>query len=704
MPTKTLDHPVRHAIFITILLLLTSAAAFAAVVFIPLVSFSNGDLEVGDVAPQDILAPQAISYTSEVRTEQQINAARRSTIPRYTSVDTSIARGQLEQMRSAFAYVTSVRADHYAAEEQKLADLAALQNVLLNQETALSILEIEDAHWQIVQQESIVVLEQVMRNTIRENQIEETRRNVLNIVSLSLSKEQALIVADLVAAFIAPNSFYSETLTETAKQQAEESVEPIVITFAAGETVVGRGEVVSEMDIEALRNMGLAQPEQRWQKLVSAGVLVILSTGLAVIYLRRHYQRCKKIQGVLIITILFIAFLALARLALPAHSLVPYLYPLTAYALIISSLFGDELALVSVIPLIILITFGHANSSELILFYGISSLFGVLIPKRAQRISTYLWVGITIAASGAAMIAALRLAQPETNWINIATISAISLLNGLIAVGLTVLLQYLLAPIMGQITPLQLLEISRPDSPLLEYLLHNAPGTYQHSLQVANLAEQAAERIDANSFLTRVGALHHDIGKAQNPYFFIENQVPGQLDTHDNLNPAETAAIIIKHVTDGLELARQHHLPGRIRDFISEHHGTMMTRYQWTQAVNEAGGDESLVDEDLFRYPGPRPQSRETALVMLADSCEARVRAQKPETEQELRAIIKDNIDTRLGFGQLDDTSFKLLELQLVADSYTAGLRGIYHPRVDYPSLSIPTRPTGVDTKDQSDS
>ena len=694
----------QYTVLLALLLILTSGAAFAIVIFAPLVAQANDDLQAGDVAQQDILAPYATSYTSQALTEEQVEAAVNAVSPRYTSADTSIARAQLEKMRAAFAYVSSVRADPYASEEQKLADLAALQDVQLSQETATSILALDESSWKTVQQEAIVVLEQVMRNTIRENRVSEATASVPNMISLALSEEQADLVAALVKAFVAPNSFYSESLTEGAKEQAADAVEPVTVVYEAGETIVQRGEIVSAADMEALRHMGLAQPEKRWQEWGSAGVLVVLSLLLAIIYLRRHTSRSKDLRKPLVVTLLFLAFLALARLSFPIHALVPYLFPLTAYALIVSGLFGDELALISVFPLILLATFEHGNAAELILFYGVSSLFSVLLPKREQRISTYLWVGMVIATSGAAVIAALRLIQPDPNWVELGTLAAISLINGLIAVGITVLLQYLIAPMLGQITPLQLLELSRPDSPLLEYLLHHAPGTYQHTLQVANLVEQAAERIDADSFLTRVGALYHDIGKAQNPYFFIENQASGQIDTHDHLDPAESAAIIRKHVTDGLELARQYGLPQRIRDFISEHHGTLVTRYQWTQAVNNAGGDESLVDEKMFQYPGPRPQSTETALVMLADNCEARVRAQKPESEEELHWMIKDTINMRLEQGQLDDTSLTLRELQLVADSYAASLRGIYHPRVDYPSLEIPTQPTEKVVEARADS
>ena len=686
--------PWQRIILLIVLLLVSSGAMMAIIVYSPTFSASAGDLQTGDVAAQDILAPSAISYESQVRTDQQREAALRAVLTRYTPADTNIARQQLEQLRGALAYITSVRADSYASQEQKLTDLAALQTINLSQDTATVIIELNDSRWTAVQQESIVVLEQVMRNTIRENRVADFLSTVPNLVSLALPADQALIVADLVFAFIAPNSFYSESLTESDQQQAVEAVEPVIVSFAAGEVVVERGKVVSEETVEALRYLGLAKPERRWQEMASAGLLVMLSAVLAVIFMRRQPKRAQNTRGLLVVATLFLAFLGLGRLALPMHALAPYLFPLSAYALIIASLFGEELALISVMPLIILTIYGHPNTAVLTLFYGVSSLFSVLIPKREQRISTYLWVGITVAASGAAIITAYHLIQPDINLAELAAQTATTLLNGLIAAGVTVLLQYLLAPVLGQITPLQLLELSRPDNPLLGYLLRNAPGTYQHSLQVANLAEQAAERIEADSLLTRVGALYHDIGKAKNPYFFIENQIPGQIDTHDELDPADSAAFIIKHVTDGLELADEHRLPNRIKAFIAEHHGTLKTRYQWTQAVNAANGDESQVDENLFTYPGPRPQSRETALVLLADGCEARIRSQKPETEEQLHFLVKDTIENRLSQNQLDDTSLTLQELQTITESFIASLRGIYHPRVDYPTLDIPTQPT----------
>ena len=685
---------IRHSLFLFLLFIFAIAAIWLVVFYSLSAAPTATDLQVGNVASQEIVAPHGISYTSEVLTQRRQDTIANTVADRYTIPDTSQARQQLDSMRAALDYITNVRADPYASAEQKMEDIAALQSVHLSPVTVEAILELSDARWQAVQQEALIVLERAMRNPIRKNQVDAAREIVPSMISLSLPEDQAAIVSELVAAFIVPNSFYSEELTEAARQQAIDAVEPYVVSYAAGETIVRRGQRVTETEIEALQHLGLVQKEPRWQDYFSQGLITLLCVGLILLYLRRHPELAHNTRKLIILTGLFIGFLVGARFMLPLHDVLPYIYPMGAYALVVAALYGSELAIITVIPLALLSVFGYSISFEFSIYYVIGSLYGVMIPKREQRITAYVWSGVTVAASGAAVLIAYTLPQINGDWQTLARLSALSLLNGVLVSGFSVLLQYLLAPLMGQITPLQLLELSRPDHPLLSYLMHNAAGTYQHSLQVANLAEQAAEAIGANSLLTRVGALYHDVGKTFNPQFFIENQVPGQIDTHEDLDPAESAALIIHHVPYGLELARKNRLPQRIQDFIAEHHGTMLTRYQWTQAVKAADGDVSQLDKTFFQYPGPRPQSRETALVMLADGCEARVRAQRPDNKDALREMIKDTVEKRVADGQLDHTDLTLQDLDTIIEIYTASLRSIYHPRVEYPPIDVPTRPS----------
>ena len=585
------------------------------------------------------------------------------------------------------AFISSVRLDQYSTPEQKINDLAAIADVSFSRETVEGIVGLNDQHWQAVQQEAIAVLEQVMRNTIRDDRLEEARRGVPSLVSLSLPEDQAAIVAELVAAFVVPNSFYNEAQTEAARESARQAVSPLSRSYQAGETVVQRGQIITETALEALQKLGLVQPRDPWKPLVSVAALVFLEMAFLVFYLRRNSKLLIDLRGLAVIACLFLLFLAGARLLTADLLTLAYVFPLAAYSLTIAALFGANPALVTSLLLAILASYGRADALLLMLYYILGGFFGIMLLGKAQRIISFFWAGLAVAGSGALVTIAFTLTDPTADILSIATLCGAALLNGIASASLALLLQFFLAQLLGMTTALQLMELSRPDHPLLQLLLRNSPGTYQHSLQVANLAEQAAEAISADTLLTRVGAQYHDIGKSINPMFFIENQVQGNNNPHETLEPLESAQIIIRHIPEGVALARRHRIPERIQDFIREHHGTMIARYQYHNAVKAAGGDESKVDQELFRYPGPAPRSRETAILMLADGAEARVRAERPQDEPAMKEVIKSVIQNRLSLGQLDNTGLTLHDLEAIAGSFTSTLRGIYHPRIEYPAL-----------------
>jgi cyclic-di-AMP phosphodiesterase PgpH len=686
------NSPIKRKVFLFLLLIISLFLILIALIMPILRSYLTPALEAGQVAAQNYRATRAITFESQVLTEQRKQTAAQSVSPIYTSPNTSIARKQLEQLRTSLAYITSVRADVYATTAQKMDDLAAMDDIDLSQESAATILSFSDTRWQAIQQEAIEVLETVMSGTIRPDNINSAIQRVPSLVSLSLSEDQAAIVVELTEAFIAPNSEFSESATEAARIEAMEAVTPVSRSFVAGQTIVSQGEVLSDSDIEALQQLGLAQPEQRWQDIVSTVIVALILVVFLIFY---TYQRKRFLlrnpRRLTILSFIFSLFLLSARLAIPTHVVIPYAFPLAAFSLVVSILFGVELALIWSIPLAILTSFGLSNALDLTFYYLISGFLGILAIGRAQRILVFFWAGAAIATAGILSILIYRLPSPSIDPIGILTLFGAASFNGLASASIAILLQLLLAQLLGMTTPIQLMDLTRPDNPLLQLLLREAPGTYQHSLQVSNLAEQAAEQIGADPLLTRVGALYHDIGKSSNPIFFIENQPPDFLNPHDDLKPLDSAQIIIRHVSEGEKLAQKYRLPKRIQDFITEHHGTLITRYQYVQAVKATNSNESEVNIQDFRYPGPRPQSRETAILMLADGCEARIRAERPETEKDLEFLIKNTIENRMSEGQLDDTQLTLSDLTEIRESFTAALRGIYHPRVKYPQLESPT-------------
>ena len=686
VPTRHRQTPPRIRSLQIILLTLVSIISYGVLVLPSLISPAAISLNVGDVSPNDFQAPKDIEYISQVRTDEARLAAEGAVMPVYAPPDQSIARGQLERLRAALEYIALVRNDLNSTAEQKASDIDSLSDVSLKPQTIAQILALNPARWDTIQQESLSVLEQVMRRTIRDTDLDSARRSVPSLVSLALNEEQAAIVVELVSAFVIPNSVYSADLTESAKQSARDAVEPVIQKYKAGEIILLRGQIIRPAQLEALQQLGLIEQTSPWQDYAGAGALVLMLAALTALYFtRRRLVFLFDARSLVIVALIFLVFVVGARFIIPGRTVLPYAYPLPAVGLLIATLFGLEAGIIFSILISLLVPYAMPNAFDLTPYYLLSSLAGVLVLGAARRVWTFFRAGMGVALAGIVVLAAFRLPYATMDGIAMLQLTGAALFSGLAASSIALLLQYFLAQTLGLTTALQLIEISRPDFPLLQFFLRNAPGTYQHSLQVANLAEQAAELIGADALLTRVGALFHDVGKALNPSFFIENQPAESINPHDDIDPLDSAAAIIAHVTDGIALARKHRLPRRIDDFILEHHGTMITRYQYSQAVKAAGGDASKVDISNFRYPGPRPRSRETALLMLADGTEARTRAERPQDEEAIRKIVISTIEASQKQGQFDDTNLTLKDLGIITDAFVTILKGTHHPRIAYP-------------------
>lgn len=651
--------------------------------------------DIGEVTQSSIRSPRDIEYVSEIRTEEARKAAESAVQSVYSPPDPSTTREQIDRLRTSLLNITAIRDNKELTNEEMRQALLSLSDLRLKDETVDYLLGISSTRWDAVQNEAVRVLEQVMRRAIYEDRVEAAQASISASVSLTFNEQQTELVTELVSPFVIANSFFSQELTDAEKLRAREAVQPIVQAYKAGETIVPAGEIVTPADVEAFQQLGMIRPGQRWEDIAAAAAIVLLCATFVPIY---FYRKPRSVylndpKNLTIISLLFIIFLAGARI-LSERTLAPYGYPIQAAGLLLTALFSMEVGLVFAIPLAVLSAFGLPNSNDLIPYYLFSSMIGLLALGPARRFWGFLRAGIAISLSGAAILMAFRIPLITLDWLGIFQYLGMLAFAGFSSASIALLLQYIFAQILGLTTSLQLLDISRPDFPLLQFFLRSAPGTYQHSLQVANLAEQAAEKIGADPLLTRVGALFHDIGKALNPNFFIENQVQGNLNAHNNANPEEVSATIIRHVTDGVQLAKKHRLPRRLHDFILEHHGTLITHYQYNQAMEAAGGDISKVDIEKFRYPGPRPASRETALLMLADATEARARAERPTNDEEIRALVTSVIQTVQKYNQLDDTLLTLRDLRLITDSFVTTLRGTYHPRIQYPKAAVPDQDT----------
>jgi putative nucleotidyltransferase with HDIG domain len=642
-------------------------------------------LALGEVAIQDIAAPKAATFESQVLT-QAARLAAEATVPEvYDPPDSRIARQQLENLHAATDFITDVRANPLVSSESRQQDLTSLEAIDLSPAAARALLDLPETRWEAVGQEASSVLEEVMRGEIREGRVEEALRRLPAMVSMSLTEEQAALVVDLVSAYIVPNVKYNQRATDLARMRAAQAVPPVTRSFVQGETIVSRGQVVEALQLEALEAFGLLSAANRWQGVAVQALLVaLLGTALALYAFRVTPELLRNVGLTAVTSLLFVVAALAMQFAIPDRTVLPYFFPAATLPILLAILVTPGLGLMSALVLGGLAGYLAPRGLELGLYFILTGALAALMIGRAERLSSFIWAGLAADLAGVVVVLVFRLPDPSTDLRGMAELLGGSLASGLISAGLAFGLLLLIGNLLGITTNLQLIELSRPDHPLLQLLLRSAPGSYQHSLQVANLAEQAARAIGANPLLTRVGALYHDVGKALRPQFFIENQIPGH-NIHEQLDPATSSSMILNHVLDGIELARKHRLPRAIADFIPEHHGTLETSYQYHAAVKAAVGNGDSVDRADFTYPGPKPRSRETAILMLADGVEAKARSEMPEDEASIDALVHWVIDDRLSKAQLDRTDLTLKDLDTIRRSFVGTLKSIYHPRIRYP-------------------
>jgi cyclic-di-AMP phosphodiesterase PgpH len=648
-------------------------------------------LSVGDVTGTDILAPSSITYVSQVQTDLAREAASAAVPDVYDPPDSRVARQQVARAQQVLDYISSVRSDSFATPDQRLSDLNALTDLTLDSKLANSLLALTESDWAAVRAEVVNVIERVMSGQVRGDRVEEARNQVPALVSVSLPEAEADMVTQMAEPFIASNSFFNEAATGAAREAAREAITPISQSFVQGQTVIGRGRLITAADIEAVTALGLLKPTTPpWQDTVGDGLTALICLAIFGIYMGRSNPKFFQSPKVMIFVAgVTLVFLLTARLVMPGRTVLPFIFPSTALAMLVAVAVGPDAAVIVAVIFAALVNNISNGRLDITAYVAVGGIVAALTLGRAERANSYFLAGLVSAIVNVGTILIFELADPTADALGIATLIGASFVNGLISAGATLAVFFVLGWLFDIYTPLQLIDLARPNHPLLQYLLRQAPGTYQHSLQVANLAEQASERIGANTALIRVGSMFHDVGKALHPEFYIENQLEGQ-NPHDGLQADISAQVIIEHVPNGLKMASKHRLPRAIRNCIAEHHGTNLTYYQYQRAVQDAGGDEKLVDKRQYQYPGPKPQTKETAIIMLADGCEAKARADRPRTEEEIEKIVRYIFDRTLSANQLDECDLTMHDLELIRESFVETLKSFFHSRITYPEEKLP--------------
>jgi putative nucleotidyltransferase with HDIG domain len=494
----------------------------------------------------------------------------------------------------------------------------------------------------------------------------------------------------LLVRYFHPTLVRNEAATAAARERAMAAVDTVRATVLPGEKIVGAREQVGEREEARLRayHAGLEARHEgnrlhTWERAIGGilyNALLLSILGVLLRLSRPHLYRDGRSVAFLCLIIVAVAGVAaaIARTGFP-----PELIPVPFATMVVAVLWGGRLALAVGLVLALVIGgqtpyLGMTVPFEAALA-GSAAAFGVRVAER--RLQTWWVVGIVAAAYAAAAVAMGLLRAEEVSEIGWTALwgSANAIASTLLAVGVLPLAEWL-----ARVTTNQtLMELADPKHPLLRRLAQEAPGTYAHTISVANLAEAVCAAIGANPLLARVGVYYHDIGKVVKPQYFIENQPKGR-NPHDKLKPSMSAAIVRSHVAEGLKLAEEHRLPDAVKAFIAQHHGTQTISYFLEQARRADPG--ARINPAEFSYGGPRPRTRETAVAMLADSVESASRVLPDPTPERIRELVEKIVGGKIAQGQLDDSPLTLREIHLVKEHLAKGLNGMYHHRVDYPA------------------
>jgi putative nucleotidyltransferase with HDIG domain len=582
------------------------AAVIGAVLLFDFLPSNRVVLAEGDVSPDDISAPADLTYVSEIRT-RQAQDAQASAVPKfYDPPDSSIARQQEVRAQQILAYISTVRQDTYASTKEKAAWIAAIPDLSLEPEVSELVLGMDGENWQVVKAGTVDVLLNAMEQEIRDEDLAGLRRGLANSIALRFTDAQSPVVEALVKGLVVPNTFYNAARTEEARQSAREKTTPVSVTIRQGEAIIRAGDLVRPIDIEELDAFGLHQPAMRWQSLVGTLLFSLLVTVLIELCVVRFRPSIWQQGRTALVTVLLVALFVIgAKLMLPfTDTVAPYLYPLPTLSMILTILFGPALG-ISVGAMVGLVgSFLVGASPELVTYLMAGTLIGALVLGRAERLKSFLQAGLVVALTNAAVIILFGLLLPEQDTLKVAINAVVGIVMGGLAASLALAAFFALSALLDIVTPFQLMELSRPTHPLFRQLLLKAPGTYHHTLLVANMAEEAANRIGADGLLARVGSYYHDIGKTVRPFFFTENRVGGA-NPHERLDPRTSAQIIISHVQDGQELAAKYRLPSAVSAFIPEHQGEGLVLL----SHGSTDGGRRWPECPRGRFPLSRPQT-----------------------------------------------------------------------------------------------
>jgi len=663
------------------------ATTFIIIYFVLITSIvtQKYSLIEGEIANVDIKATREV--VDEIATKAREKQAVES-VPLQYNKKPEIKNNVIEDIDKLFNKIPSV-ANLEISDKEKINKLREGINIKLSDEDYMELLKLE--------KDDLANLKATLLKTISElydgvnisdgsagdnsDDIKKAREFIIERINDSeLNKKTLKNLATVIAySEIKPNFFYDKEKTEELRQEAKKRA-PVVIK--KGQIIVKEGEPVTKAQIDILAKLGLLNSKDsfEWYIYLSLGILIALVMTIQWVYIRKFnreiFNNLSKLGLINIFTCMFVIF---ARVL----SKQPFLIPLACIPMLFTLLIDGKLSLVVNGLTCILISCAVEFNVEITLLTIINVLSISIILKKMQQRNDILYSVLYVSIINVILTfsAGVLLSNNTVDVVKKAGFSLVgSILSGVFTIGFLPFFE----STFDIVTTIKLLELSNPNNPLLKRLLMEAPGTYHHSVLVGNLAEMAAEQVGGSPVLARVASYYHDIGKIKRPYFFKENQL-GNDNPHDKINPNLSTLIITAHVKDGIELAEEYKIPKVIRDIIEQHHGTTLVKYFYITMKNSMENPEEIKEED-FRYPGPKPESKEAAIIMLADSVEAAVRSINDPTKGKIEEMVNNIIKGKLNEGQLDNCDLTLKDIDKIRNSFVKILLGIYHQRIEYPT------------------
>ena len=648
----------------------------------------------GSPSPRTVLAPNLIRVDDPEATERERHSAAQS-IPPITVPDNDARREIVQDVTATFARVERARQAETNTGQPPDADaqVEILREQLDLPESAVrQLVSLSDEQLATARDQAVEVAQDLAIRTIREGEVEQNISQINGILAVRdfPGGIGPSVIEPILAGALQPTVRVDEEATVNARESAAAAVAPLDKSFAPGTAIVQVGDIVSEVQMEALRARGL-EGTGPWQALLRAFTLIAAIAFSLGFYLRAYRNRVwGNPRLLLLLSVLFVLF-AISQQAVilltPEANVWLYAIPAGSIVMLTTILFDPPIGALATIPLTVIVSLMVPSRPGLTAFVALTCLISVpLVSRLSARgaLRRAAWQS-TLAYGAFAAIFAGVFGKPE----EIVVAGVAGLTNGVLSAVIVNGSLPFLESVFGVLTATSLLDLADRNHPLLRELESKALGSYNHSVEVSKMSERAARAIKADSLLASVAALYHDIGKVQRPYFFVENQF-GIDNPHDGLEPDVSARIIKEHVTDGIEIARSYRLPSEIVDGIRTHHGTTLVGYFYRQAVNSAP-DDVAVDEQRFRYSGQKPATREMAILMLADCCEGATRAaalrDRNLTREKITEIVTGLIDDRVEDGQLEEASITFRELRAVQASLIESLCYVYHPRITYPEL-----------------